>query len=325
MAINRPDSRAAGPQIKKEETSEAVPVSVLVAEKKKTITRKKSSSSKKSNNSKSSENPDSSNVNKKARIVDKSKANVNKRSSKSTEVKKKKATSRSSKPKKNAPPKTEREWINHINEMKVGDLISFISDNAGKLNVTALSVINSNITKLTQSITGFPVDYNGWLEFFSSMTRNETEQFMDTHIMTLDNEAVAAGKRWLQIYDNPTLIDRIVTSRLQQTKSEEVGDILVAAKSGDRVKTFEALRDNLAYKLQDGSGARDMTVLIKQLNEVMVTLDELYRETGQKDDSGSSIRKLLLRSRKMASRPRASQAAATIEDVESMEDDEDMS
>lgn len=325
MAIKRPDSRAAGPQIKKDDSTEAVAVSVLVAEKKKTITRKKSSSSRKSNNSNNPENPDSSNVNKKARIVDKKKPNVNKRSTKSTEAKKKKTTSRSTKAKKAAPPKTEREWINHINEMKFGDLISFMSDNDGKLNVTALSVVNSNITKLTQSISGFPADYNGWLEFFSGMTRNETEQFMETHVMTLDNEAVAAGKRWLEIYDKPSLIDRIVSSRLQQAKTEEVGNILTAAKSGDRVKTFEALRDNLAYKLQDGSGARDMTVLIKQLNEVMVTLDELYRETGQKDDSGSSIRKLLLRSRKMASRPRASQAAATIEDVENMEDDEDMS
>jgi hypothetical protein len=74
--------------------------------------------------------------------------------------------------------------------------------------------------------------------------------------------------------------------------------------------------------LEDGSGARDMTVLIKQLNETMVQLDELYREAGLKDDSGSSIRKLLMRSRKMAARPKARQAAITIDDAEADDDEE---
>lgn len=301
MAIKRPDLRAAGPR-KKKDSGDAVAVATVIDTKKKAIASKKST--------------------------------------KSTEVKPKKTAKQSTKKssvrdinvptKKKAPakkrvtaPKNEREWIQHIEGMKLSDLLSFLESKGGKLNVTALSAVNGSIAKITRMLTSLPSDYNAWLDYFSSMTNSETETFLETHVLTLDNEAVAAGKRWLQIYENPALIDRIVTSRLQQAKSEEIGNILTAAKSGDRIKTFEALRDNLAYKLQDGSGARDMTVLIKQLNEVMVTLDELYRETGQKDDGNSSIRKLLVRSRKMASRPRASQAATKISDVESDDDEED--
>lgn len=252
-----------------------------------------------------------------------------KKSPKKTSATSKKATaakkSRTSTAKKKAAPKlpkNEREWINYLDGMKLPQLIAFLESKAGKLNVTAQTIVQKRISELTQLITALPSDYNGWLDYFSSMTPDETELFLLNHVLSLDNEAVAAGKRWAQIYENPALIDRMVTSKLQQEKSQEVGSILTAAKSGDRIKTFEVLRDNLAYKLEDGSGARDMTVLIKQLNETMVTLDELYRERGDKDDGNSSIRKLLIRSRKMASRPRARQAAMTIAEAEAEEDDE---
>lgn len=299
MAIKRPDLRAAGPR-KKKDDGDATAVAVVIDTKKKALSSKLETPKKTPAKAKSTK--------KRAK------------SGKDIDVPtKKKAPAK----KKVAAPKNEREWIKYIEGMKLSELMSFLESKGGKLNVTALAVVNSHVTKITKLLAPLPSDHNGWLDYFSSMTNSETETFLETHVLTLDNEAVAAGKRWLQIYENPALIDRIVTSRLQQAKSEEVGNILTAAKSGDRIKTFEALRDNLAYKLQDGSGARDMTVLIKQLNEVMVTLDELYRETGQKDDQNSSIRKLLVRSRKMASRPRASQAATKISDVESGDDEED--
>lgn len=286
MAIQRPDRGAAGPRNKN--SDEATPVAEIVNTKKQTLAAKKSTAA----------------------------------ASKKKPAAKKKTPA---KPKKKAAPKlprNESEWIKYIEAMKISDLLSFLDSKAGKLNVTAQTVIKRKLADMTQLITDLPSDYNGWLDYFSSMTPDETDRFLEAHVLTLDNEAVAAGKRWAQIYENPALIDRMVTSKLKQEQKEEIGNILTAAKSGNRIATFEALRDNLAYKLEDGSGARDMTVLIKQLNEVMVTLDELYREAGVKDDAGSSIRKLLMRSRKMAARPKARQAATTIAEAEE-DDDED--
>lgn len=306
MAIKRPESRAAGPQEKNNADGEAVAVSVLIDKKKKSLARSSTKSTgkksqKSSKRSSKSKKPDCSYC---ARRKD-------------GQLCKRHASP--------APslPKNEREWIDHIKEMKVGDLLTFMESNTGKLNVTALTVVQKLSEDLSRHTSGIPTDYNGWLDFFSSMTPAETEQFMEAHFLSLGNESSAAGKRWLNIADNPAQIDRIVQGRLQQKKKEEIGNILTAARSRNRIETFEALRDNIAYKLEDGSGARDMTVLIKQLNEVMSTLDELYREAGVKDDSNSSIRRLLVRSRKMASRPRARQAAATIEDVEEEGDDDE--
>lgn len=299
MAIQRPDREQAGQQKKK--ANEATPVAAIVNEKKKSMVRKKPEHEKKS-----------------------TAADAKKKtgSPKKTSVASKKKAPAKRKPAAPKTPKNEREWITYIEGMKLADLLAFLDSKHGKLNVTAQTVIKKKIEEMTRLLTTLPNDYNGWLEFFSTMTPDETERFLDTHVLTLDNKAVAAGKRWAQIYDNAALIDRMITSKLQQEKSEDISSILDAAKSGDRIRTFEALRDNIAYKLEEGSGARDMTVLMKQLNEAMVTLDELYREAGLKDESGSSIRKLLMRSRKMASRPKARQAATTIEDAEADEDDD---
>lgn len=286
MAIDRVDSASA--ESKKQTTDEATPVAAIVDRKKKSLVSKKNAK----------------------------KAPAKKKPAAKKSPAKKKA------PAKPKAPKTEREWISFVEKSSFSDLKALLESKGGKLNVMAMNAVNQQMNALLKLTAAVPTDYNGWLEYFSDMTRDETEEFMETHKLTLDNEAVAAGKRWLMIYENPALIDRIVQGRLQQQKSEEIGSILVAAKSRDRIQTFEALRDNIAYKLEDGTGARDMTVMIKQLNEVMSTLDELYREAGVKDDQNSSIRKLLVKSRKLASRPRASQAAQTIDDVESMEDDD---
>lgn len=287
MAIDRGGSAGAGS--KKKKADEATPVAAIVDSKKKQLASKK----------------------KTAKPAAKKKSPAKKTAAKKAPAKQK-------------VPKTEREWITYVENASFADLKKLLESKGGKLNVMAMNAVNQQINALAKLTTAVPTDYNGWLEFFSDMTRDETEEFMETHKLTLDNEAVAAGKRWLLIYENPALIDRIVQGRLQQQKSEEIGSILTAAKSRDRIQTFEALRDNIAYKLEDGTGARDMTVMIKQLNEVMSTLDELYREAGVKDDQNSSIRKLLIKSRKMAARPRASQAAQTIEDAEAaiLEDDD---
>ena len=263
---------------------------------------------------------------KKSTSADKKTPHQKSKTTKATPPKKVKSGAVAKKKRATAKPKmptTEAQWLTYIDKMSVGAMLQFLDSKGGKLSVTAQSVIKKKLADMTRLITDLPTDYNGWLEYFKGMTPDETGKFLEKNVLTLGNEAVAAGKRWVKIGDNPALIDRIVTSRLQQEKTAQLGNILIAAQSGDRIKTFEALRDNLAYKLEDGSGARDMTVLIKQLNEAMVTLDELYRESGQKDDGNSSIRKLLIKSRKMASRPRARQATMTIAEAEAEDEDDE--
>jgi hypothetical protein len=250
------------------------------------------------------------------------------RKSTSADTKKKPAAKKRApaKPKTLLPPKhlkTQSDWKSYFESVVIGKLIEYMEKKPDKITVTMAIVLRAIANRILKLTEAFPTNYNDWLEYFSTMTPEETEAFVSDHSGVLGNEGRAAGMRWVAIADNPTMIDKIVNSRLEQRKTEELGDIMAASKSGDRVQLFEAIRDNIAYKISENAGARDMTVLIKQLNEVTLTLDELYRARGDKGDGNSSVRKLLLKARKRAQRPKSSQAAQTIDDAEDDDDEDD--
>ena len=210
---------------------------------------------------------------------------------------------------------TEDDWLKYLNTVSIAQVSEYLETKSpDSIDVTQALVLRNIAESIIRATRKSPDGFNEWLEFFSGMTPEETELFIDEHPM-LDNEARAAGKRWLQIRDNPALIDKIVNSRLQSSKQEEIGDIMEAAKTGDDLALYEALRNNIAWKIQDGAGARDTTPLIKQLNEVTAHLNTIYRERGMKGDQQDNIRKLLINSRQRQRRPKQ-QAVQRISDIE---------
>lgn len=217
------------------------------------------------------------------------------------------------------PPKelkSEAEWIQYLNGVSITQVSHYLETTSpDSIDVTQALALKDIATKILKRLQKLPDGFNEWLEYFSGMTPAQTETFLEEHEHTLDNEALAAGKRWLQIRENPALIDKIVNSRLQSNKQEEIGDIMQAAKSGDDLALYEALRNNIAWKIQDGAGARDTTPLIKQLNEVTAHLNTIYRERGMKDEQQSNIRKMLIGARNRNRRPKQ-QAIKTISDLE---------
>lgn len=211
---------------------------------------------------------------------------------------------------------TENDWLKYLNTVSIMQVSDYLEGaSPDDIDVTQALVLKNAASRILRALEKQPDGFNEWLDYFSGMTRAETENFIDTHSLTMDNEAMAAGKRWLQIAENPALIDKIVNSRLESRKAEQIGDIMQAAKSGDDLALYEAIRDNLAYKIQDGSGARDMSVLIKQLNEVTTHLNTIYRERGMRDNQQDNIRKLLINSRQRQRRPKQ-QAIKKISDIE---------
>lgn len=238
--------------------------------------------------------------------------------------KKKKAPA---KPKLLSPPKdlkTEDQWIQFLNGETIAKVSQWLEKQTpASIDVTmalALRKIANTILKATEKQ---PDGFNEWLDYFSGMTPAATEDFLEEHDLWLDNEAGAAGKRWLQIRDNPALIDKIVNSRLESRKMEEIGDIMAAAKSGDDLRLYETIRNNLAYKIQDGAGSRDTSALIKQLNEVTAQLNGIYRERGMKDTQQDNIRKLLMNARQRSRRPKQ-QAVMRLSDIEAGEEMESL-
>lgn len=292
MAIIRP-ARGGGPNKK---TDDVTKVAAVIDTKKKQIEKKKAVAKKP--------------------IADKEKTPVKKAVAKPKSKAKKKAPA---KPKLLSPPKTlktEAQWKKYLGGVSIEQVSEYLEKTTpDSIDVTMALALRQIANKLIKATEKQPDGFNQWLDYFSDMTRGETELFIETHRESLDNEAMAAGMRWLQIAENPALIDKIVNSRLESRKAEELGDIMTAAKSGDDLVLYEAIRNNIAYKIQEGSGARDMSVLIKQLNEVTTHLNAIYRERGMKDDQQSNIRKLLVNARQRARRPKQ-QATMTINDYE---------
>ena len=57
-----------------------------------------------------------------------------------------------------------------------------------------------------------------------------------------------------------------------------MADLITAARSGNRRKTLEALRDKLAVSVAFCESGRDVAALSKRLMEVMDELDSLPKE-----------------------------------------------
>lgn len=270
-------------------------------------------------------------VTKVAAVIDTKKAQIEKKQAvtKKQTVEKKKPVQEKKKspPKKKAPAKpkllsppkdlkTEAQWIQYLSGESIGKVSEWLEKQTpDSIDITMALSLRTIANRILKATDKKPDGFNEWLDYFSSMTRAETEAFIETHRESLDNEAMAAGMRWLQIAENPALIDKIVNSRLESRKMEEIGDIMAAAKSGDDLKLYEAIRNNLAYKIQDGAGSRDMSALIKQLNEVTTHLNAIYRERGMKDTQQDNIRKLLVNARQRSRRPKQ-QAVLKLSDLE---------
>jgi hypothetical protein len=69
-----------------------------------------------------------------------------------------------------------------------------------------------------------------------------------------------------------------------------VAGLVDAAKSGDRRKTLEALRDKIASSIQDCESGRDVAALSKRLMEVMGELDAMPKPS--EDDELAELQEL---------------------------------
>lgn len=58
-----------------------------------------------------------------------------------------------------------------------------------------------------------------------------------------------------------------------------MANLMEAARSGDRRRTLEALRDKIAASIQDCESGRDVAALSKRLMEVMGELDSLPQQS----------------------------------------------
>lgn len=126
-------------------------------------------------------------------------------------------------------------------------------------------------------------NYDAWLNYFKTIPINKLKMLSDTGMDTLSAEAYAALSLWRDIMINPSRIKNIHRAGLTSGKSDKT--IVDFAKANDRLGVLEAIRDQLAEKLQQGAGARDAGQLSAQMMEVMTQIDIQQRKLAPKAET----------------------------------------
>lgn len=127
-------------------------------------------------------------------------------------------------------------------------------------------------------------DYDAWLNYFKTLSVNKLRVLSDTGLDILPAEAYAALSFWRDVMSNPSRIKNIHRAGL--TNGGKAGKSIVDhAKENNRLGVLEAIRDELANKLQQGAGARDAGQLSAQMMEVMTQIDIQTRKLAPKAET----------------------------------------
>lgn len=191
-------------------------------------------------------------VNKTGKVVDKSKANVNKKPAPKTV--KKPATKKARKP---AVPKiTDAQFMAWFLKQDTEAFVDLTEEwNEKKLKI--------KLPKLTT--------YDAWLNYFKTLSPSKIRLLAQTGLDVLPTEGYAALRRWADIINNPARIDKIHKAGLTTGNTDKT--IVDYAKANDMLGVLYSIRDQLALKLQQGAGARDAGQLSAQMMEVMTQIE----------------------------------------------------
>lgn len=126
--------------------------------------------------------------------------------------------------------------------------------------------------------------YDRWLDFFKKLSPTAVENLYDLGKDTLNTEAYAALARWKDIIETPGRIDKIYQAGLTKPKTEQKS-IIELAQSNDKLGVLYAIRDQIAEKLDRGTGARDTANLAREMGEILDQISETEKRQGPKKNT----------------------------------------
>lgn len=127
-------------------------------------------------------------------------------------------------------------------------------------------------------------DYDEWLDYFRKLPPATINQLAMVGQTFLPTEAYAALTRWADILKSPHRIDKIYQAGLAKRRTEQKS-IIELAKQNDKLGMLYAIRDQLAEKLDRGTGARDTANLAREMSDVLDQITEAERRAGPKKDT----------------------------------------
>lgn len=127
-------------------------------------------------------------------------------------------------------------------------------------------------------------DYDEWLDYFRKLPPATINQLAMVGQTFLPTEAYAALTRWADILKSPHRIDKIYQAGLAKRKGEQKS-ISELAQQNDKLGVLYAIRDQVAEKLDRGTGARDTANLAREMSEILDQITEAERRAGPKKNT----------------------------------------
>ena len=128
-------------------------------------------------------------------------------------------------------------------------------------------------------------NYDDWLDYFKKVPPLKIQELARVGQGFLSTEAYAALTRWVDILKSPHRIDKIYQAGLTKAKSGEKKSITELAQANDKLGVLYVIRDQIAEKLERGTGARDTANLAREMSEILDQITEEERRAGPKKNT----------------------------------------
>lgn len=130
--------------------------------------------------------------------------------------------------------------------------------------------------------------YDEWLEFFRTIPASETIKNEDYLMRTISTEGYAALKRWLEILDSPSKMDKLYQGRI---KAQQSKDVMNLAIGDDDEAFYEALIKENVEQLNAGNVSPQEVARLSQ--NINIFRKELREIRSRKPRENTKLAKIL--------------------------------
>lgn len=113
--------------------------------------------------------------------------------------------------------------------------------------------------------------YNDWLEYFGQLPAAELQKSQEKLADTLPSEGYAALMRWLEIFENPSKMDKLSQGRIKA--QNEASIMKVAVGDDDEAFYMDLIRKNVSEL--EGASPQEVARLSQNINIYRKQLQEI--------------------------------------------------
>lgn len=132
-------------------------------------------------------------------------------------------------------------------------------------------------------------DYDQWLDFFNKkLTASQMRQSIDWIQDNVNPTGYAAARRWLEIFDNPSKMEKLYKARLDKQEEENIMDIAI----GDNDEAFyeTLIRQNVVQLQSSSTSPQEVARITQNINIFRKSLHEIR---SRRPKEGSTLAKVL--------------------------------